>query len=61
MSAPQSPPARLRPPAEAEGLNPRIRRLLGASHRFGVILLGEALIFWFILYWMYRRKIFLKI
>ena len=28
---------------------PKIRRLLSASHLFGVILLGEALIFWFIL------------
>jgi FlaA1/EpsC-like NDP-sugar epimerase len=50
MSAqPQSPPASLRAPAEAEGVQPKIRRLLSASHRFGVILLGEALIFWFIL------------
>ena len=50
MSAqPQSPPAPARAPAEAEGVRPTIRRLLGAGHRFGVILLGEALIFWFIL------------
>ena len=35
--------------AEAQGLPYKIRRLLIASHRFGIILLGEALILWFIL------------
>src|SRR5450759_86872 len=50
MSAqPKSPPVPLRARVEAEGVQPKIRRLLSASHRFGVILLGEALIFWFIL------------
>jgi FlaA1/EpsC-like NDP-sugar epimerase len=38
-----------RDPAEAEGLPSKIRRLLIASRRFGIILLGEALILWFIL------------
>ena len=45
----QSPRAPQQRPAEAEGVPPRIRRLLIASHRFGIILLGEALILWFIL------------
>src|ERR1700692_5025235 len=50
MSAqPKSPPVSLRARQKAEGVQPKIRRLLSASHRFGVILRGEALIFWFIL------------
>jgi FlaA1/EpsC-like NDP-sugar epimerase len=45
----RSSPALRQSPTGAEGIPPKVRRLLNASHRFGVILFGEALIFWFIL------------
>jgi FlaA1/EpsC-like NDP-sugar epimerase len=45
----QLPPAARQSPAEPEDVPSRVRRVLNASHRFGVILLGEALILWFIL------------